>query len=283
MKKTITFLSVAIAAATMSFVTKNDGREGHTGSPGEPTCNTSGCHTGNPVNDPSGSIAISAPTMTGWQYQPGLTYPIQVTVTRSGNQKFGFGFEALQSSGANGGTLSITNGTETQLKNAIISGNSRTNVVHRTNSGLGGGSKTFAFNWTAPASPTGNITFYAAGAAANAQNNSSGEFIFTTSQIITPASGVSVEELPSLSSITVLNNPISDFLEVEFSNAEALSLTFTLYSISGIETAKFRNVQFGSGINRFRTEIDESISSGIYLLHISDGSGSATKKLTIVR
>ena len=283
MKKTFTILVLAASVATMSFVTKNDGREGHTGSPGEATCNTAGCHVGNPVNDPSGSIVINAPTMTGWQYQPGVTYPIQVTVTRSGNQKFGIGFEALLGSGANGGTLSITNGTETQLKTAIVLGNSRTNVVHRTNGGIGGGSKTFSFNWTAPANPSGNITFYAAGNASNSNNGSSGDFIYTSSQVVTPASGVSVEELPSLSGITVMNNPVSEFLEVHFQNTEPVSLAFALYSISGAEVIRFDAVRYDAGNNKFNASIGDHIPSGVYFLNITDGSGSATRKISVIR
>ncbi len=283
MKKTLILILIVASSATMSFVTKNDGLEGRTGSPGETTCATGGCHTGNPVNDPSGSIVINAATMTGWQYQPGVTYPIEVTITRSSNQKFGFGFEALQSTGANGGTLVITNGTETQLKNALVSGNSRTNVVHRNNAGLGGGSKTFAFNWTAPVSPSGNITFYAAGNAANGLNNTSGDFIYTTSQVITPASGVSVEEIPALSEVIILNNPVSESLEIMFENAEPLSLTFTIYSLNGSEMAKYSDVIFASGNNKFKTELNDHISSGIYFLNITDGTRSVTKKLSVIR
>jgi len=282
-RRTITFILLVASATTFSFVTKNDGREGHTGSPGETTCNTSGCHTGNPVNDPSGSILINAPTMTGWQYQPGVTYPIEVTVTRSGNQKFGIGFEALQTSGANGGTLSITNGTETQLKNAFVSGNSRTNVVHKTNGGLGSDSKTFAFNWTAAATAIGNITFYVAGIAANGNNGDSGDFVFTSNRIITPATGVSVQELPALSEISVISNPVSESIEIRFENQEPIELTFSLYSINGSKIISFEKIQYSQGINTFKTEVDETIPSGVYYLNITDGTNVVIRKITIIK
>ncbi|MBP8137654.1 MAG: hypothetical protein KAY61_05565, partial [Candidatus Eisenbacteria bacterium] len=43
------------------------------------------------------------------------------------------------------------------------------------------GPVTWSFDWTAPSSPAGSVTFYAAGNAANGSEEPSGDWIFTTS------------------------------------------------------------------------------------------------------
>src|SRR2546425_10634130 len=58
------------------------------------TCSVSGCHTGNPVNAAGGSVTISGlPTSTGWT--PGQTYPLTVTIQRTGQRLFGFQLSAV--------------------------------------------------------------------------------------------------------------------------------------------------------------------------------------------
>src|SRR5438876_1310208 len=53
------------------------------------TCATAGCHTGNPVNATGGSLTISGlPAGIGWT--PGQTYPLTITIQRTGAKVFGF-------------------------------------------------------------------------------------------------------------------------------------------------------------------------------------------------
>ena len=49
------------------------------------------------------------------------------------------------------------------------------------------GSKAFSFSWTSPATASGNITFYAAGIAANNNGSESGDYVYTTNLIVIPA------------------------------------------------------------------------------------------------
>src|SRR5438045_2217837 len=58
------------------------------------TCSTSGCHTGNPLNAPGGSLTITGlPTTTGWT--PGQPYPLTVTIAKTGQRVFGFQLSAV--------------------------------------------------------------------------------------------------------------------------------------------------------------------------------------------
>jgi len=74
---------------------------------------------------------IDCPKMANWKYVPNQTYQVNITVERSGLSLFGLGFEALTSAGANVGTFTITNATQTTTKSTTVSGNSRTSLVHK--------------------------------------------------------------------------------------------------------------------------------------------------------
>ena len=195
----------------MSFDTlSSNGIAGKTGSPGENACNVSGCHSGNPLNDAAGSMTLSAPTLTGFQYVLGQIYTISVTISRPGVNLYGFGFEALNSAGANAGTLVVTDAVTTTTKNLTVSGNIRKSVVHKLNGGATAGTHTFTFNWTAPATNIGNVTFYFAGNAANGGGTTAGDFIYKSSQVVTPAPlGIS-ENNQNIFSLSVFPNPASE-------------------------------------------------------------------------
>lgn len=170
-----------IALLTSEKLSDN-GKAGRTGSPGETTCTN--CHSSYPLNSGGGSVAFLSPGMTGFQYTPGQTYNMSVTVSRSGNNLFGIGLEALTSANDNGGTLTVTDAGSTSIKNSTVSGVSRRNLVHTLNGGSGTGSKVFNFSWTAPVAGTGNVTFYYAGAATNSNGSESGDYIYSGSQVV---------------------------------------------------------------------------------------------------
>ncbi len=230
MKKIYTSFFVLLSLLVMADILDKDGKAGRTGSPGEFDC--TGCHTSFPVNSGPGSISISSPNLTNWEYVPGQTYQIDVTVSHPGAPLFGFGFEALRTSNnTNGGTLSITNSAQTQLKTATVSGSPRTNVVHKENGGATPNSHTFSFNWTAPATNIGNVMFYTAGNAANNQNDTLGDYIYKTTQLVTPfVSGM--EEQLNENGFVVYPNPATDYLVLTSTSDNQIEAV-KLYDLNG--------------------------------------------------
>jgi hypothetical protein len=187
MKKIVTLLfslSLLLMLCSMSFVESSTGKLGYTNSPGEGNCSTSGCHNSFTANTGSGSVTIAAPGMTNWQYVPGQSYTINVTVAYAGRNLFGLGLEALRSTGANGGTL--TAGTGTYTGNVTVSGNSRTNITHSQNGGASANSKTFSFTWVAPDASVGTVTFYCSGLCSDSNGGRTNDYVYTTSQAVTP-------------------------------------------------------------------------------------------------
>jgi hypothetical protein len=144
---------------------------GRTGSPGDNGNSCTGCHSGTPQN---ASEWITS-TIPGNGYIGGETYVISLTGTDASAALFGFELTAEDETGEKTGTFTIINSTETKLANA-------NSAVTHTSQGItpSGGSKTWEFEWTAPETVPGDITFYAAVNAANGNGNTSGDVVYLT-------------------------------------------------------------------------------------------------------
>ena len=152
---------------------------GFTGAPGEQTCTS--CHFG---VDTGGTFTIQQPAT----YVPGQTYQIVVRhvnpdMTR---QRWGFQLTALA-----GNDMAGSFGTQGGGLTQIVGGVLRDYIEHTTSGTFAGqtGSAQWTFNWTAPATNVGPVTFYAAGNQANSNNGPSGDRLLTataTSQVQPP-------------------------------------------------------------------------------------------------
>jgi hypothetical protein len=197
-----------------------DGKAGVSGAPNENTCNDTDCHNSYAVNSGTGSITISSSNLTNWTYTPGTTYSITVTVAQSNINLFGLCFEALKANGDNAGTLVA--GNDTQIKLKTVGGFQRKSITHDNNTGATANSHSFTFNWTAPATNIGDITFYAAGLAANDNGNELGDRVYSTSQVVS-ASAVGLQEIvDQQSTLDVYPNPASN--AIRFKNGGLISM-----------------------------------------------------------
>src|SRR5262245_48552010 len=151
-----------------------------TGAPGEPTC--ASCHFSFPLNSGPGTFTITGLPAT---YSSGQEVDITITLTQSNRARYGFEVTALTDSGAQAGTLIVTDSARTRTE----TGGGRTYIEHTfagtapsaTNQG------SWTFRWRAPATGAGRVTFYAAGNAANGNFSPDGDFIYTTTAVTQPA------------------------------------------------------------------------------------------------
>lgn len=281
MKKTVVvIIAFVIALVFMSFdILSDNGIAGRVGSPSETTCN--GCHTGSALNAAGGSISFSAPTLPGFQYTLGQTYTVSITVARTGVNLFGFACEALSGTGANAGSLVITDAVTTTLKSATIAGISRKSVVHKLNGGATANTHTFTFNWTAPTTNIGNVTFYFAGNAANANALTSGDFIYKSSQIVT-APPVGIMENSAVNfELAVFPNPATEYATITYKIDENSIVEAKLISITGQVVSKFFSEEEASGKHEQKLLIDHSLPNGIYLIALNVNGRQSFKKLII--
>jgi hypothetical protein len=153
-----------------------------TNAPGENNCTA--CHTSFEVNSGGGSLVINGLPA---RYTPNQIYPITVTITHVNAVIYGFELTALDGLGRNGGTLIRTNTQETQLVQGFVDPNPRTYIEH-TVAGTAPtqfDTKSWNFNWQAPATRAGRLTLYAAGNGANSDGSPIGDYIYTTSRSTT--------------------------------------------------------------------------------------------------
>jgi len=159
---------------------------GYTGAPGEEPEACAECHV--PPDAGTGKISITAPQT----YVPGQTYPITVTHTNADPTRLRWGFELTvldTASDEKAGELQSINGL-TQVLNNAGPGSARQYIEH-TSAGTFVGQQngaSWTFNWTAPATDVGPVTFYAAGNHANNDGNTSGDYIYKTFVASAPAS-----------------------------------------------------------------------------------------------
>ncbi len=146
---------------------------GFSGAPDENNC--ASCHEGGP--SVGQFVILNAPA----NYTPGQTYQLQVRHTTSDTTRLRWGFQmtALAGQTAAGTFANVNANTQT------LSENGR-NYIHHTTAGTFANQALTAqwtVNWTAPPTPVGPVTFYAAGNQANNANGPNGDQLFTTNSV----------------------------------------------------------------------------------------------------
>ena len=153
-RKSLAYLFFLAGLALISYGFSNQPPSGLTGAPDEDLCTN--CHITNSINDGIGSLQL---TSNGGQlYQSNLIYQMDLTMTRLGSEVFGFSLCVLDSSLADGGDLLITDSVATQYENFGRAYISHKNALSQEN--RGSNSVTRSFEWTAPDTATGPVTFY---------------------------------------------------------------------------------------------------------------------------
>lgn len=246
-------------------VLSSDGKAGKTGAPGENTCVQ--CHSGSAVNSGSGSISINTASMINGEYELGQTYDLSVTVEQTGLSLFGFSIVALDANGNSVGTLMA--GADNHSDAATISGITRQYLTHDFNGGATADSHTFGFQWTAPTEDFGVITFYASGNAANGNEASSGDNVYSTSAQIQPVQPIGIAE--SKESM-LLWNPSSMELGVNGNVIE--NCQWEIFDVNG------RLVLSKKGQTNQTIKVSD-LQKGIYLVHCVYGNKTEIKKITI--
>jgi len=159
---TIMYTEIAKTHSSLPYASR-------TGAPLEGDC--SGCHGGN-LNTGSGDILFS---MESLAYIPDSTYQTSLQVIDGSKVKFGFQITALDSNNNMAGSFGITNTVNTATQTNYTMGR---DYVNHKNANT---NDTWSFEWTAPSSDIGPITFYLAGNAGNNNGTQTGDNVYTRS------------------------------------------------------------------------------------------------------
>lgn len=183
---------------------------GHTGAPSEQTCVA--CHTDFPLNSPDGGGSVRIIGLPN-KYAPGAQYPVTVTVNQINAVIFGFQATAVNRNGQTAGSFSRPAETANQMQivPGVVSVNgqnvTRSYIEHTTAGTLPAqgqfNTKSWTFNWTAPASRIGRVGFYAAGNGANSDGGTSGDYIYSAAATVCSSAAGSNFDTDNRSDIAV--------------------------------------------------------------------------------
>ncbi len=160
----------------------------YTGAPGEViTCATSSCH-GATLNSGAGTLKLQV--CPPGPYEPGKTYTLTVSQSNpdANRRRWGFQLTALTAQNRGAGTLNPgaltkkVNGTDSFLLDRQYIEHDETDV----GTFRGQNSARWSFNWTAPNTSTGAVTFYIAGAQCDNNGTATGDEIYTTAVTLFP-------------------------------------------------------------------------------------------------
>lgn len=246
-----------------------------TGAPSETTCAGSGCHAGSPQSNSPNLLINFDNNSSG--YAPGETYTIVLSNNQSG-VRYGFEMTALNAQNQSVGTF-IANQSQQTSTSTATTGLQRSYIHH-----LGAVQHTgnsYTFQWTAPATNVGNITFYAAGNAANGNANGNGDVILTKSLTISPAT--SVGDAPEkIESIQANPNPATDYVNLSYTVAQTQKLYIHLYDLSGKKVLSLdKGTQAAGSYTETLSLNRDQLLSGLYFVYVQGETHSQAIKLIL--
>ncbi|MFH0864922.1 MAG: choice-of-anchor V domain-containing protein [Bacteroidota bacterium] len=269
MKKKITItVSIAIAVALFlvfqggqKFAMSYDGAapSGYAGDPAGGSKNCSQCHGGS-ATTVSGIITSNIP---GTGYVPGTSYQVTVTLTGTGGNK-GFSISPQNSTGVFLGTL--ISGTGTSL-------NGTNHYVRSSGSGITTNPMTWNFNWIAPATGLGPVTFF------GAFSIGTGTTLTTTYPV--SESTIGLTEAADNNSFAVFPNPVADNLNISYTLNSNSKVVINVYSVDGKRVACILNSEQASGNYAERISIKNLFSKGAYIIELKIDKTSAFKKILV--
>jgi hypothetical protein len=168
-------LSLLNAAAAFGYATgPEDARAGDP--PKRETCAAATCHTEFPVGSGDGSVTLVGVPAS---YIGGNSYPITVVLQDPGQQRWGFELTVLREDLTQAGALVVTTPQETQLS---AGPGTLPDYLKQTLDGtfdeVPDGPVSWTFLWEA-AEGDQRVTFYVAGNAADGNDESTGDYVYT--------------------------------------------------------------------------------------------------------
>jgi uncharacterized protein (TIGR03437 family) len=152
--------------------------------PAEPTCTL--CHTSFALNSGTGALTITGLPAT---YMPNQEIAVTVTINQVERVRYGFQATVLDDQGRGAGTLVVTDGMRTQLREGAGNYAGRSYILHTTAGAMPSGTNqnSWTFTWRAPAEAVGRVTLYVASNAGSGGGGNQQDFIYNASASVRPA------------------------------------------------------------------------------------------------
>jgi hypothetical protein len=240
-----------------------------TGAPGDGTCTD--CHTGTAQNGNGLDILDWGDAQT---YTPGETYSMTLTMG-NGAAKNGFQLVALfNSDDSNAGVITVTDETRTNLL-----GTTRKYLGHKS---AGTTVTTWSFDWTAPATAQGPVTFYVVTNRTNSNSGSSGDVIYLSQHTFNgegnSASLTAYENIDN--SLEIGYQPDSRKIVLTLDTESSEKLSMNVIGVNGQSVLVRQLGETYPGENKREISADFT-QTGIYVVHLFVGNKAYSRKIMV--
>lgn len=235
------------------------------------------CHSGSTAQNAAGKVNITftdaqgnASPIAGFMYVPGRQYKVSFhpTVTAA---RYGFQLSSLRvADNANGGVLA-----DTSAKTSLTQGPSTKYIGHAD----ADATNSWDFVWTAPAGNEGDIKFYYAFVASNASDTEFGDSVFVGNTVFSADTTVSGIQEPVIGDLQVYPTISKDVVTISFNAADHGRVLMQLYAINGQLVKQQQDLHAPAYYNG-RISVND-LEAGVYLLKITDGIRSSTRKIVV--
>lgn len=243
---------------------------GRTGAPGDGVCTQ--CHAGavqsgtgfNTVTLMEGGVSVT-------DYEPNTTYQVHVSMATI-NPKNGFEIVALNPNNAAAGTWTVTDATNTKT----ITSGGKTRVTHKT---AGTSLASWSFNWTAPSTNVGTVTFFLATNQTNSSSSETGDIIRTSQHPFGSTAGIQENTGKVETSIAYLASTNS--LNIQLNSKVDGSVFVNVVDVNGKSVFTENMGTVSAGESALAVRLNNELNSGIYLVHVSVDNNMTMKKIFI--
>jgi hypothetical protein len=275
MKKIILgFFFILACFISSTLFSNSTGAVKRTGAPGEGTCTE--CHGGTVNSDQLGSASISVagnPT----EYVPGQTYDISITTSYTGRNKFGFALSAKSPSNSDVGTFFKNGNNNVQVVTP------QKYVTHTSGGTIATDTKTWTFQWTAPATSVGTVKIYACGLAANNNGDDDpGDKVYSTTLSLPASISAGINDVADGTICSIYPNPATDLLNIHYNVKTSGHTTINLLNITGqlVETLLDESLHAGEYKSQFN--LSAKHEKGIYFIQVKSEEGTAIQKIVLL-
>jgi hypothetical protein len=306
-KTTIAYLLAAVSCYIMiSSYNAGPGTNGwdctgaETGLGNPAGCTGGGCHAASATTGIS--VAIELDSVGGvptTHYKGGMSYKVKLSGTNNTANllpNFGFQMGSIKGSVAvttptNAGTWTSPYPTNTHYS-APQAGNFVVGVVEQTTrlaptSGTGGSGTTYVetFNWTAPATGTGAISFWAALNAVNNSGTADAGDLWNTNHVVISewpnnTSAASVEQ--NLFNMNIFPNPASDYAVIDYTLEESADVKADIFDVSGKKVSELLCEKQNVGEHHQRIDLAAmNLKRGVYFVILKAGNNASARKLVV--
>lgn len=250
----------SIAAISTLFLANTGGTPGNrTGSAVDngQTCGTlGGCHSN--ANLPILKQDLISTDIPASGYVAGKSYKITLSPAKDGAARWGF--EMLVQNSSEEAVGSFTSNADGN----IVSGNSD-RITHKFASSSGGDTKTWVLDWTAPATPEGDLQIFASVLAANGNGNTGGDQLIIDTLNVPVNATASLEDFVS-QDIVLYPNPVAN--ELHLSGFDGARATISIFDMQGREVF---SEQYTGVVNV------RNLETGTYILKVANQNTTISK------